>query len=71
MPTIQTARTEAFVVMQYRNGIPDAVVSGCGRHRGTWDSNHSRRTAYRHAAKLTAERWRANQGLTYRVEPAT
>lgn len=29
-----------------------AIVSGLGRHRGTWDSTHSRSTAYRHAKAL-------------------
>jgi hypothetical protein len=29
-----------------------AVVSGLGRHRRTWDSTHTRSTAYRHAKAL-------------------
>lgn len=60
-----------FHVVQYRRGQFDGVMSGMGRHRGTWDADHSRRQAQRHAAALRAEPWRTRAGLTYRVEPTT
>lgn len=60
---------ERFCVVQYRRGAFDAVLSGMGRNRGTWDSDHSRRAAQRHASQLRAEPWRARAGLSYRVEP--
>lgn len=63
--------TPRYCVMQYRNGKPDSVVSGLGRHAGTWSSDHSRRQAQRHAADLRREPWRERAGLTYRVEPTT
>lgn len=59
-----------YNVVQYRNGQWDAIVSGMGKNRGTWDSDHSRSAAYRHAAELRAEPWRERAGLSYRVEPA-
>lgn len=60
-----------FHVVQYRNGRFDAVMSGMGRNRGTLDSEHSQRTAQRHARQLRAELWRARAGLSYRVERAS
>ncbi len=60
-----------FHVVQYRAGRFDGIVSGMGRHRGTLDSDHSRRQAQRHAADLRREPWRARAGLSYRVEPTT
>jgi len=57
-----------YHVVQYRHGTFDAIVSGMGRHRGTWDSDHSRRAAQRHARQLRAEPWRGRAGLAYRVE---
>ena len=61
----------AYHVVQYRRGAFDAVVSGMGRNRGTLDAAHSRRAAQRHAAALRREPWRAQTGLSYRVEPVT
>lgn len=43
-----------------------AVVAGLGRHRGTWDSTHSRSTAYRHAKALQTE----DKQHIYAVVPA-
>lgn len=60
-----------YVVAQYRNGIFDSVLSGMGKNRGTWDAEHSRRAAQRHARALRAEQWRARAGLSYRVEEST
>ena len=57
-----------YCVTQYRNGLFDSVLSGMGKNRGTLNSGHSRRAAFRHAAALRAEPWRARAGLTYRVE---
>lgn len=52
-------------VAQYdKDGRRLATVSGMGRHKGTWDSAHSQRTAQRHAAKLRRE----DKTHDYRVE---
>lgn len=56
-----------YQVAQYRNGLFDCIISGMGKNRGTLDSDHSRQSAYRHAAALRIEPWRAKSGLTYRV----
>lgn len=61
---------QRYNVVQYRNGAWDAVVSGMGKNRSSWDADHSRSAAYRHASELRAESWRAQAGLTYKVEPA-
>lgn len=42
-----------------------AVMAGCGNNRQTWDTDHSRSTAYRHARSLRSER----PEFLYRVEP--
>ena len=63
-----------WCVVQYRHGVFDAVMSGMGKNRGTLDSDHSRRSAQRHAAALRADnvnQWRTDAGLTYRVETCT
>ena len=59
-----------YIVVQYRHGAFDAVMSGMGKNRGTWDADHSRSAAYRHAAELRAEPRRKLSGLSYRVECA-
>ena len=59
-----------FNVIQYRNGVWDCILSGMGKNKRTWDSDHSRSAAYLHASDLRKEPWRAVAGLTYRVEPA-
>ena len=59
-----------YNVVQYKNGRWHSVMSGMGKNRGTWDADHSRSAAYRHAAELRAEPWRAAAGLSYRVEAA-
>lgn len=64
------AHQSDFVVVQYRNGAFDCVLSGMGRNRGTLDATHSRRSAQRHAQQLRLEPWRSRAGLTYRVESA-
>lgn len=60
-----------FFVVQYRHGRFDAIVSGIGKNRGTWEAGHSRRTAQRHAAAFRREPWRAAAGLSYKVEGAS
>jgi hypothetical protein len=40
-------------VVEYNNGKFVAIVSGLGRNKGTWDSNHTKRTAKKWAEKLT------------------
>lgn len=59
-----------YEVIQYRHGKRDGIVSGMGKNRGTWDGDHSRSAAYRHAAALRRDPRRAAAGLTYRVEEA-
>lgn len=44
--------TRYNVVQRTPTGEFVAVVSGMGRNRGTWDSDHSRSAAYRHARTL-------------------
>lgn len=40
-------------VVEKRWGITIAVMSGCGRNRGTWDAEaKSKRTAYRWLAEI-------------------
>lgn len=63
----QPAR-KRFEVVQYRHGKRDGALSGMGKNKGTWDSDHSRSAAYYHAAALRRESWRAIAGLTYKVE---
>lgn len=54
-----------FCVVEYVSGKFHAVISGCGRNVGTWDSSaNSRRTAQRWAAEMRAK----NPSLVYRVE---
>lgn len=57
-----------YNIVQYRNGERDCILSGAGKNRGTWDAGHSRSAAYRIAAELRREPWRATAGLSYRVE---
>lgn len=59
-----------YNVVQYKDGKFHSIMSGMGRNRGTWDADHSRRAAQRHAADLRREPWRATAGLSYKVEPA-
>lgn len=41
-----------YQVVQYAaNGNFMSIISGMGKNRGTWDSDHSRSAAYRHAAQ--------------------
>jgi len=60
-----------YCVVQYRNGAFDCILSGMGKNRGTLDSDHSRRSAQRHARMLRMDNvneWRTRAGLSYRVE---
>jgi len=60
-----------YHVVQYRHGRFDAIMSGMGKNRGTLDSDHSRRSAQRHARMLRMDNvnnWRTDVGLSYRVE---
>ena len=60
----------SYNVVEYKNGRLHCIISGMGKNRGTWDADHSRSAAYRHAAALRGESWRAAAGLSYRVERA-
>lgn len=53
-----------YNIVRYKDGQFDGVMAGCGRNAGTWDSDHSRSSAYRQAAKLRVEQ----PGYTYKVE---
>lgn len=45
-----------FHVVEKRWGITIAIMSGCGRNRGTWDANaKSKRTAYRWLKELSTK----------------
>lgn len=54
-----------YCIVRYKDGQFSGVMAGCGRNRGTWDTGHSRSTAYRHARALRIEQ----QGFAYKVEP--
>jgi putative IMPACT (imprinted ancient) family translation regulator len=63
-----------YCVVQYRHGKFDGIMSGMGKNRGTLDSDHSRRSAQRHARMLRMDNvneWRTRAGLSYRVETET
>jgi hypothetical protein len=49
-----------------KDGTRIATLSGAGRNRGTWDSQHSRSAAYRIAREMNA----LGDGATYKAEPA-
>jgi len=53
------------VIQRSSSGDFISVMAGMGRHRGTWDSDHSRRQAQRHAAALRREQ----PTQRYTVEP--
>lgn len=55
------------VIQRTAEGQFIGVISGMGRHRGTWDSDHSRRQAQRHAAALRRDR----TAQRFTVEPMT
>ena len=56
-----------YVIAEKRWGITIAVMSGCGRNRGTWDAcAKSKRTAYRWLKELRAK----YPARTFAVEPA-
>ena len=56
-----------YVVVKYSQGNEFiSIVAGMGRNKNTWDTNHGRRTAQRHAKALRAE----DPQHIYRVETA-
>ena len=57
-----------YNVVEYKNGDWNAVVSGLGKNRGTWDSAHSRSSAYRLAKQLNEVE--KDDTLLYKVEHA-
>ena len=52
------------VVKRNVNGEFISVMSGLGHNVGTWDSGHTRSTAYRHAKALND----LKDGYVYKVE---
>jgi hypothetical protein len=57
-------KTRYFIKI-YSNGIFSGILSGCGRHKNTWDYDHSRSTAYKYAAQARAT---DKAGNIYKVE---
>lgn len=57
-------KTRYFVAI-YSNGIFSGILSGCGRHKNTWDYDHSRSAAYKYAAQARKEN---SLNLIYKVE---
>jgi len=55
--------TRYFVAI-YSNGIFSGILSGCGKHKNTWDYDHSRTQAYHYAKQANA----ANDGNIYKVQ---
>jgi hypothetical protein len=41
--------TQRYFVAIYSNGIFSGILSGCGKHKNTWDYDHSRSAAYKYA----------------------
>lgn len=57
--------TVRFCIVEYIDGKFSAVISGCGRNRGKWDSSaESRRTAQRWAKEMRTK----YPSRTYRIE---
>lgn len=56
---------QRFFIAIYSNGTFSGILSGCGKHKNTWDYDHSRAAAYKHAAQARAE---DKKGLVYKVE---
>ena len=54
-----------FHIVRYQNGQFTGVMAGCGRNKGTWDSDHSRSAAFCHAKALRMEQPK----YEFRVEP--
>lgn len=53
-----------YQIIEYsKSGDFVAIISGCGKHRGTWESLHSKRTATKYAKQLQAE----NSEKVYKV----
>ena len=63
-------KMKEYIVVQYRHGKFDGVLSGMGKNKNTLDTTHSRSAAYFHKKELEKENWRKVSGLTYKVEPA-
>ena len=57
--------TRYNVIQRTKTGEFVAIVSGMGRNRGTWDSDHSRSAAYRHARQCRQD----DPANHYTVEP--
>ena len=53
-----------YNIVEYKNGQFAGVLAGLGRHKGTWDSDHSRSTAFRHVKALRIQ----YPGATFCVE---
>lgn len=60
-------KSNRFEVVRYTpSGEMAGVMSGMGRNAGTWDSEHSRSAAYRHARDCR----RDDPSFIYKVEHA-
>lgn len=67
MHQVKATPVRFHVVKRLLNGTFAGIVSGMGRNAGTWDSDHSRSAAYKHAADCRKD----DQQHTYHVEPTT
>jgi hypothetical protein len=56
---------QRFFIAIYSNNTFSGILSGCGKHKNTWDYDHSRAAAYKHAAQAQKE---DIKGLIYKVE---
>jgi hypothetical protein len=63
---MSSTQTRYVVVKRTLSGRRVGTVAGLGRNAGTWDADHTRRTAQRHAQQLRAE----DQQHAYTDEPA-
>lgn len=59
------AGRDSYCVVAYQGERFIGVMSGMGKNRKTWDSDHGRRSAQRHAARLRIQR----PTQTFRIEP--
>ena len=57
--------TRYEVIVYNPDGTRKGAMSGMGRHNNTWNSDHSRSAAYRHARQRRLD----DPRYTYKVEP--
>jgi len=65
-PSSKAGRDDRYCVVAYVAGRFAGVMSGMGRNRGTWDSDHSRRAARKHARELRQQ----HPEMSFVVQPS-